>query len=311
MRFAGDVRVAVIRLLLLGGCVACTPPSSAIRVLDAAPQEAGASQDLGADVVARVGQRDILVAELSARARLDAVDPRQALDSLEREELLLAEAQRRGYGQRPEVLETVRRASTRRLLSELEAAVPPERIDDAAVRARFEATRGRFDQPERRDVVHIVWPLPPVAAAARDEAAHVRMNEVAQQLGSTPEPEREHLLEEYEHDPHLNVEPVPGVSSTTPFDQAFLHSIFSLDAPGVVPEPVRAFDGWHVVWVQEIHAAMTPDFELQRGQVARELLAQARARRLSDLVHRLRDRAHVNIDEVRVREQLGSIPATP
>jgi len=303
-------RLAVVGLIALsmGACAPAASPGDERTDGGSAGPSRGT---LGAGIVARVGDMEVTRAELERRALHDGVEWRAALDALIHERLLAREARSRGYAGRFDVVEATRRAMVRRLLADLERQVTADQIPESAVRARFEATLGRFRQPERRDIIHVVLPLPEAATGPREQAARERMEAVATRLAATPQGEREGVLQEFEADPDLQVEPVPGIAPTTPFDVRFIQGIFSRDSVGVVPSPVRAYDGWHVIWVRAIHPATTPDFNTQRDIVADELLARARAQQLEAMLADLRARQSIELDEPRVRTLLMQPPVQP
>ena len=289
--------------------VGCTPAAHAPR----SPTDAGhARAELGGDVVAVVNGEAITRADIALRARNDHSDATAALRALEDERLWAQAARDRGYGDGPAVADAARRASVRALLAQLEAEVPPSSVDPEAVRARFEATRQQYDLPERRDVVHVLLPVPDGAAAEVDAAMHARAIGMARRLADADPSAREAILNAFDAEPGgVHAEPVNGVAATTPFDEDFIHAIFSQPTAGVLPEPVRAYDGWHVIWVRAVHAASEPVFAEHAQEVAASLLAEARARKLSELIAQLRASIHVALDEEVVRREFAQLESAP
>ncbi|NOY94162.1 MAG: peptidyl-prolyl cis-trans isomerase, partial [Deltaproteobacteria bacterium] len=298
-------RVWAFTCLALAG--ACAPRAQTSR-----PQaDAAVGARLGHDVVAVVGGEAITLAEVAARARRDASDPLVALRALEDERLWVQAARGRGYGERPEVAEATRRASVRALLAQLEREVPASSLDEAAVRAHFEATRAHYDRPERRDIVHLLVTVPEGASEAQDAAAHARATHMAERLAQAPPPARERLLDRFDGEPGVEVEAVPALATTTPFDPAFVRAVFSSDSVGVLRDPVRAADGWHVIWVRSIHPASRPIFAEHRDEARADLLATARAQRLQRWLAQLRSSTSLRLDEAVVRRRLTALRTGP
>lgn len=103
-------------------------------------------------------------------------------------ELLLQEARTRGLSPTPTELaprrwETEDEALIRQLL---EAAIPPQPIDEAALRARYEADPGRFRSPALYEAAHILIPAAPDDAPAR-QAARARAEALAIVLAAKPD----------------------------------------------------------------------------------------------------------------------------
>lgn len=156
------VHAAVLCLAGVAGCSDAGPRETAA---EAGP--ALASRRARGPVVARVdgvplGLDD--VRELAARLDLE---PRDALRRLEDELLLLAESRRRGFGRAPTATER-RQGAVRALLAAVEAEVPVPDLDEARLRAAFEAG-GDVEAPERRATQHVAL-LPPEEAAAAGDA---------------------------------------------------------------------------------------------------------------------------------------------
>jgi hypothetical protein len=138
-----------------------TPSASASAV------PLGLTPELGARVLARVGDRTITLAEYAAvlegmdrfeRMRYQTADRRkQLLDEMIQVELLAREAERRGLATQPETKELVRQALRDAVLKDLRDKQPkPEELPKTDVRAYYDAHHDEFREPERRRIAHIV-----------------------------------------------------------------------------------------------------------------------------------------------------------
>ena len=243
-------------------------------------------------VLATAAGTTITVGAVVALAREAELTPRGALDRLIGEALLAKEAERRGYGARPEVAASAQRAAVRAwLTAEVEHAVPESSITDQDVAATYVAQRARFTHPEARTAVHVLLPLAADADEARVAAAQrLTARVVAEFQAVGPDA----VLARYSADPsavsgafHVTAERVPELVRGGAFDPAFLDAVFALRAPGVVPAPVRTQFGWHAIALTEIRPDASLPLDRAYAIVRQELLAERRGALFGSLVARL------------------------
>jgi peptidyl-prolyl cis-trans isomerase D len=143
-------------------------------------------------------------------------------------------------------------------------------VTDEEVAAEFEARKGAFGQPERRELVQVV---------AGDEAAAKRVQEIAQggadlaaaaQQAGAPAPVELGLVEK-------------GQLPDAVDDAAFAA------ADGAVTAPIRSDLGWHVVQVRKIEPGQTPDLAEVKEDLRRELALHQAADRIADLANQFED----------------------
>jgi peptidyl-prolyl cis-trans isomerase C len=111
----------------------------------------------------------IKVPELRIALAKNEAKKRELLEDMIDFELLLQEAQRRGYADHPIVKLSAREESVRRLV-EGPLVVTPESLPDADVNAEYEKRKAEFDQPERRRARHVVLATEEEAKALIAEA---------------------------------------------------------------------------------------------------------------------------------------------
>jgi hypothetical protein len=120
-----------------------------------------------AEVAAVVGSSKITVGEVAEalneqspylRTRFTSPERRsEFLDHMVQFELLVQEAERRGYRDRAEVQDARKQALVAELMrEELDARLSPDDITDAEIRAYYESHPEEFDQPEQLRASHIV-----------------------------------------------------------------------------------------------------------------------------------------------------------
>lgn len=128
----------------------------------------GLSTEQASQVAAVVGPTKITVGEVAEalhdqgpylRARYASPERRREfLDRLVQHELLVQEAERRGYGEDPAVQDARKRALADELIrEEVDARLAPEDIGEREIRAYFDAHRAEFDQPEQIRVSHLLF----------------------------------------------------------------------------------------------------------------------------------------------------------
>lgn len=142
-----------------------TPSASA----SVSSNSSGAGQltpELAAQVLAKVGDREITLGEYAEtlermdpfeRLRYQSPDRRkQLLNEIIQVELLAEEAKRRGLDKQPETQERLRQMLKEELLREVRRNTPaPGDIAEADVHAYFDAHHDEFKEPERRRVAHL------------------------------------------------------------------------------------------------------------------------------------------------------------
>ncbi len=138
--------------------------------------------ELGARVLAKVGDRVITVADYAStldrmdrfeRLRYQTPERRKALlDELVNTELLAREAERRGLDKRPETEAYLNQLLADEVRRRLRATLPqPEELSAEEVRAYYAAHREQLREPERRRVAVLTFPSKVAAESALKELA--------------------------------------------------------------------------------------------------------------------------------------------
>jgi hypothetical protein len=221
------------------------------------------------------------------------------LAELVRYDLLLAEAERRGYANDQMVLDAIAHAAIDRM--KLRDLLPaPESIPADEVARYFEEKRSRYARAVTRRASHILVATEAEASALIADLADADPARFA------------HAAVEHSKDPHTHDQGgeigyvardgrradgtrAPGVPDEV------LRALFEAAAPGVVPTPVRHAGGYSVVLFARENPAIEPNLaSLER--VLREELALARqAQALAALEAKLREEwkpvVHVSLVE--------------
>jgi len=164
--FRASSRGAIALLAFASACRSKPKP-----VPEPAPSASAGEQrltpELRAQVLAKVGDREITLGEYAEtlermdpfeRLRYQSPDRRkQLLSEIIQVELLAEEAKRRGLDKLPETEERVRQMLRDELLREVRRGAPaPAEIPETEVRAYFDAHHEEFKEPERRRVAHVL-----------------------------------------------------------------------------------------------------------------------------------------------------------
>lgn len=276
-------------LVCLTLAVACGQPTT-----DAPAQRAsrGPAEKLATEM-ARVDGVPIDLAEVQQVTDATHLAPNIVLERLIGERLLIEEAQRRGFDQRPEVEHVARQAAVQALLAkEVERRIP----SDDEVADAFAAQRARFEQPERRKSLHVLVTVKRDEPAERSQIAERLAQAAIQELTSAPDART--VWERYRTLGALDgfaitAEELPAVSRADAYAPEYLEGLFSRAEPGVVQTPKHTSFGWHAIVVTEIVPAQNTTLEQARDTLRKELATTQRKAALDALVESTREKHRV------------------
>lgn len=284
--------------------VGCTTPSSApSREVPphATPLAAG-------QLAARVGDEEISRDEVERLASSLHLTPREALDRLEEEALLVGEAEKQGIGGDVPVRSSGQRVAVQRLLAvEVEERVQPSSIPLSDVTAYYEAHREEYDHPELRHSVHVLAKLASGASAVQVDAARRFIERVIVEM-TTENPavvvqRYASLAQRAEFE--VVAQEVPPLARTSQAASAYLNAIFELPRAGVIPQPVRTEFGLHAVALTEIDPEAHRSLSDAALEIRSLLVTPLRERRLADLTRELEQRTQIVRSEDAIAQALA------
>src|SRR6478609_9336574 len=172
---------ALLCAALSSACHKKPPPAPGPAPSASVARTAMLTTELASQVLAKVGDREITLADYAEtlermdpfeRLRYQSPDRRkQLLNEIIQVELLAEEAKRRGLDKLPETQERIRQMLRDELLRDMRQKLPgPADIPDAEVRAYFDAHHEEFKEPERRRVAHLLLATEAQAKAALQKA---------------------------------------------------------------------------------------------------------------------------------------------
>lgn len=251
---------------------------------------------VGGGVISTVDGHPIAVSEVQELVAA-GLSPRVALARLQAERLLMADAERRGFGRLASVALVAEQARVQALLeAEADAVVASEQ----ELRAAYAANLSRFEKPERRGSVHILAALPKNATPAADAAAKAFAERALRELAQTTDLEAllagQHKQSTAEFQVIAErIPPTDREGKVIALVRPYLDALFSVAGLGVVAAPVRSEFGWHAVRVTEIVPHESTPFEQAAETLRAEMLLVRRKERVQKLVEQLRKTYRVEI----------------
>jgi peptidyl-prolyl cis-trans isomerase C len=249
----------------------------------------------GPDVVGRVDGQPIRASEVDHLAEVAGLPAQTALSRLTAERLLEDEAERRGYGARTQTEYVARQASVQTLLERAVEQAPQTQVSQTEIDAAYAAARDRFEVPELRTATHVLAALPQNASAEQERAARAFCASAIRRLQTDPDREAtlEDLRAEQPGDFQVQVQQLPASPAQGMFVPEFAAALFSLTAPGVVPEPVRTQFGYHAILVTDIAPAHNTPRSEADAALRSELETKKRKARIDAVLGELKQRTRV------------------
>lgn len=169
--------------------------------------------------------------------------------------------------------------------------------DEASLRERYEATKGKYGTVEQRLASHILVKLDEKAGAAEVAAALAKAKDLAAKARA-PGADFAALAKANSDD--LGSRDAGGDLGAVEkgvFGDDFDKAFFALQ-PGQVSDPVRLPDGWHVIQYRELVPGTAKSFEEVRPELEAEYLESERERAYNDVAGKLVDAVYAKPTEL-------------
>lgn len=244
------------------------------------PAASAAPQAMDGDVVARVGSRDVTIAEV--RAQIAALGPReraavaadpsllaQAVRRYLVDELVLSAALARKWDQRPEVAAQLERARRVALADSFLDGMsqPPETYpSETEVQALYDANKTSFVTPRQFQIAQIFVAAPDRGA---EDAARVRLDAALSRLRQAGGDFKALRPEDLARDKGDRADELGWVAENK-IRPEIREQVAGL-AKGAVSQPVKLADGWHVLKLIDTKPAGFMSLEEVRPQLAARL----------------------------------------
>ncbi len=180
--------------------------------------------------------------------------------------------------------------------------------DDEELRTAYDQRKADFQTPEQRETSHILLTLEDGADEATVAAAHERLEELKRQIDAGGS--FEELAREHSQDPGSAGQGGSlGSIGRGVLDSAFEEVAFEL-ARGEVSDPVRSAFGLHLIRVDAISASKQPSFAEVREQMRAEYQNNQAEREFVDQLDLMATMAFENPESLEaVADALGLTPA--
>ncbi|MGM0556688.1 MAG: peptidyl-prolyl cis-trans isomerase [Myxococcota bacterium] len=247
--------IAVAAVLLLGTACDLQKPSETVLQKgqspgDRAPVASRGNEEPVAIVNGEVithdeFQRRIQQLAPFARARLSSIEQRKKyLDSVVQFEIMADEAEKRGYGDDPAVLQAMKDVMIRKMIQEeVRERVSMSDITEDEVEQYYREHRGEFRKPESRRIALLL-------VDTQEEAQNIRASLIENQ----PEAQDQRVLEFRKMAANLTTDREAAREGgdvgwiehpdARPKRIKLSREVFKLEQPGVITEPFRLRDKW-------------------------------------------------------------------
>ncbi|HEU4813006.1 MAG TPA: SurA N-terminal domain-containing protein [Xanthomonadaceae bacterium] len=177
-------------------------------------------------------------------------------------------------------------------------------VDEAALRAQYEAAGERFSSGDERLASHILVQGDDDTDAAQARAEAERIAALARQPGA----DFAALAREHSDDVGSRASGGDlGWITRGTMGDAIDEALFALE-PGATSDPVQTEFGWHVLQLRDVKAGEQVPFESVREELAREAEADARERAFNELAGRVVDEVYSNPSDLGAAAAIAGVP---
>lgn len=282
---------------IAGGCAKQTEDAAAIE--EEWPQN-GLTEAQANEVLATVGDRTITVGEFAdrlasqspyLRARFESPERRKEfLDNLVRFELLVYEARRRGYEDKPEIKRARRNAMIQQMMKqEIDAPLEDAPISEDEVKAIYDANPAQYNRPAQVRASHIF-----IENRARAEKVLAQAKKA--DLAGFRKMAREQSQDENTKSSGGDLQ-FFAADEEGPPAKAIRDAAFTVAKVGVVyPDLVEEGGGYHIIMLTGKRAPLTRTYEQAKRAIRHKLKRERKNAAVAALTERLRKDIDVEID---------------
>jgi peptidyl-prolyl cis-trans isomerase D len=159
--------------------------------------------------------------------------------------------------------------------------------DDAALKQMYDAQKSKFVSAEQREASHILIAVGKNADAAAQKAALAKAEAIEKELkagkdfATLAKADSDDLGSKAQGGDLGWLE--KGVT-----DPAFEAALFSMKK-GDVSDPVKSEDGYHIIWLRDVHAQAVRSFDDVKAELAKKYVDEQREHQYSDISGKLTD----------------------
>ncbi len=275
----------------------------------------GLTEAQASEVLAKVGDRTITVGELAdqlasqspyLRARFESPARRKEfLDNLIRFELLIYEAKRRGYADKPEITRAKRNAMIQQLIKkEVDGPLEASEITEEEVKAIFDANPLEFDRPRQLRASDIFIKDRARAKALLAKAKNTDLSGFRKLARDESEDQKTKS-----DGGDLNFFEATGEGDPP---VAIRAAAFTLDKVGAVyPELVEDGGGYHIIMLTGKRAEVKRTYEQAKRAIRHKLTREKKDAAMEALTSRLREEINVEVDYEALNSIQVDVPEFP
>ena len=296
---------AVIILLPIVGLsglieAGCSKQAEDTPVAEEAWPQNGLTKAQASEVLAKVGDRTITVGEFAdrlasqspyLRARFESPERRKEfLDNLIRFELLVYEAKRRGYEDKPEIKRARRNAMIQQMVKqEIDAPLEGAEIADEEIKAIYDANPDEYNRPAQVRASHIF-----IEDRARAQKLLAQAKKA--DLAGFRKMAREQSQDEKTKSSGGDLQFFTADEEGSP-PKAIRDAAFTIAKVGVVyPDLVEEGGGYHIIMLTGKRAPLTRTYEQAKRAIRHKLNRERKNAAVAALTERLREDIDVEID---------------
>ncbi|HST27297.1 MAG TPA: SurA N-terminal domain-containing protein [Rudaea sp.] len=159
--------------------------------------------------------------------------------------------------------------------------------DDAALKQMYDAQKSKFVTAEQREASHILIAVGKNADAAAQKAALAKAEAIEKELkagkdfAALAKADSDDLGSKAQGGDLGWLE--KGVT-----DPAFEAALFAMQK-GDVSDPVKSEDGYHIIWLRDVHAQAVRSFDEVKAELAKKYVDEQREHQYSDISGKLTD----------------------
>jgi peptidyl-prolyl cis-trans isomerase D len=161
------------------------------------------------------------------------------------------------------------------------------KVDDAALKQMYDEQKTKFVSPEQREASHILIAVGKNADAAAQKAALAKAEAIEKELkagkdfATLAKADSDDLGSKAQGGDLGWLE--KGVT-----DPAFEAALFAMKK-GDVSDPVKSEDGYHIIWLRDVHAQAVRSFDEVKAELAKKYVDEQREHQYSDVSGKLTD----------------------
>jgi peptidyl-prolyl cis-trans isomerase D len=161
------------------------------------------------------------------------------------------------------------------------------KVDDAALKQMYDEQKTKFVSPEQREASHILISVGKNADAAAQKAALAKAEAIEKELkagkdfATLAKADSDDLGSKAQGGDLGWLE--KGVT-----DPAFEAALFAMKK-GDVSDPVKSEDGYHIIWLRDVHAQAVRSFDEVKAELAKKYVDEQREHQYSDVSGKLTD----------------------